>query len=236
MTAKIRTQLNKLYKDFHSYDRLVDEDNLAITSVFSHIVVPLQTPSYSYGLIYAIKNSLSQDDVLFDLFNDNVQEMTYEYYLNQSGMKYIAPIYEQLLEIHNNDLNVVDDALAKIILNRFHLNWVKRYEAYLAEYNPLFNYDMEETRRDNIDVTEAIDGYNDVYGYNSNDASPSNKTNDTRHTTGSQDKNYRKTERKGNIGVTTSQKMLTDELEVRKYDLINAIYRDIDKVVVLSVY
>ena len=89
---------------------------------------------------------------------------------------------------------------------------------------------------DNIDVTEAIDGANDVYGYNSNDASPSNKTSDTRHTTGSQDKNYRKTERKGNIGVTTSQKMLTDELEVRKYDLINAIYRDIDKVVVLSVY
>lgn len=42
--------------------------------------------------------------------------------------------------------------------------------------------------------------------------------------------------RSGNIGVTTSQQMLQSELELRKYDLIERIFNDIDKELCLSCY
>lgn len=41
---------------------------------------------------------------------------------------------------------------------------------------------------------------------------------------------------KGNIGVTTSQQMLMSELELRKYNIIDTIYSDIDSVLTLAVY
>lgn len=42
--------------------------------------------------------------------------------------------------------------------------------------------------------------------------------------------------RSGNIGVTTSQQMLQSEIELRKYDIIERIFNDIDKVLCLKVY
>ncbi|WP_407416481.1 hypothetical protein, partial [Methanobrevibacter sp.] len=44
------------------------------------------------------------------------------------------------------------------------------------------------------------------------------------------------TRRFGNIGITTSQQMLQQELEVRKYDFYKMIYKDIDSVLCLSIY
>lgn len=41
---------------------------------------------------------------------------------------------------------------------------------------------------------------------------------------------------KGNIGVTTSQQMLTSEIELRKFNLINEIYNDLDTILTIGVY
>lgn len=40
----------------------------------------------------------------------------------------------------------------------------------------------------------------------------------------------------GNIGVTTSQQMLISEIELRKYNIIDTIYSDIDSILTLAVY
>lgn len=42
--------------------------------------------------------------------------------------------------------------------------------------------------------------------------------------------------RKGNIGVTTNQKLLTDERELWKWNFLEQVYKDVDKVLALSVY
>lgn len=42
--------------------------------------------------------------------------------------------------------------------------------------------------------------------------------------------------RRGNIGVTTSQQMLESELELRKYDLIERMFSDCDRLLTTSVY
>lgn len=42
--------------------------------------------------------------------------------------------------------------------------------------------------------------------------------------------------RHGNIGVTTNQQMITEELELRKQSFYDILYRDIDKYMTLSIY
>lgn len=41
---------------------------------------------------------------------------------------------------------------------------------------------------------------------------------------------------KGNIGVTTSQQMITSEIELRRFNLINEIYNDLDSLLTIGVY
>lgn len=43
-------------------------------------------------------------------------------------------------------------------------------------------------------------------------------------------------ERRGNIGVTTSQQMLQSEIELRKWSFLESVYSDIDKVLTLQTY
>lgn len=48
--------------------------------------------------------------------------------------------------------------------------------------------------------------------------------------------NYRDLTRSGNIGVTTSQQMISSELELRRNIILNDIFNDIDKVLCLKIY
>lgn len=234
MTKRIK--LLELYKSYYNFSDVVDSlGNVVLDSQLNAIIVNGNGVSFSYGIFNAINNLLDNEDPLKEIFN-KAEEMTIEYYLNWSGQKWIAPMYVELLDINHNNLELVDNTIARSILNRYKDNWTKRMLALSLEYNPIHNYDMDETRRDNIDLTEENDGSYDVYGYNSGNASPSDKSNITVTTTGTADKNYRTTKRSGNIGVTTSQKLLNEELEVRTYEMIKSIYQDIDKVLVLSVY
>lgn len=43
-------------------------------------------------------------------------------------------------------------------------------------------------------------------------------------------------ERRGNIGVTTSQQMLQSEIELRKWSFLESVYSDIDKILTLQTY
>ena len=234
MTKRIK--LLELYKSHYNFAIVVDSlGNDIVDSENAPIVLQGEGLSFEYGIFNAINNLLDDEDPLKEIFS-KAEEMTTEYYLNWSGQKWIAPMYVELLDINHDNLDLVDITLARSILNRYKDNWTKRMLALSLVYNPIHNYDMDETRRDNIDLTEKNDGSYDVYGYNSGNASPSDKSNTTVTTTGTADKNYRTTKRSGNIGVTTSQKLLNEELEVRTYEMIKSIYRDIDKVLVLSVY
>lgn len=72
--------------------------------------------------------------------------------------------------------------------------------------------------------------------YNSKDTETLNlsrTTSDNESTSGSTTRNLT---RHGNIGVTTSQQMIESELELRKKHYFDIIFRDIDKLLTLSVY
>lgn len=196
-------------------------------------------------IFYQLYNNKSIPNV--DMFDDN-ENLDFIYYYQHSGEKTISPLYEQI-----NDTT----KLAKIILTKFNDKWNHIYEALKEEYNPIHNYNMEEelTR----DLTNSTKGTNSsegssnnngvvneqVYGFNSTEAVDSNKSNGTNSSsynssdTNSKDTTYKgseKTIRKGNIGVTTSQKMLSEELEVRKYLFYDMIMNDIDSLLTLQIY
>lgn len=146
-----------------------------------------------------------------------------------------------------------ENTLTRIVKARFALNWLAIYNAYfISQYNPLHNYDMEETR--SPDLEEKIDtdtnaktttnSNNGVYGFNSDEAVPQSESEITSE--GTKDENFSSstktnkgketTTRTGNIGVTSSQQLLNSELELRKYDYWEMVYRDLDMILCRGLY
>lgn len=163
------------------------------------------------------------------------------------------------LDLDSSDfMDAIDDMMKKIIpiiYNRFSFKWRKLYLALTTDYNPLENYSMIQERtadltdkvtynsKSEFDTNDksTVDSIGSVYGYNSsiNNPSTKNEGNQTNvldqetNRTGDDTTTHTGTDtltRAGNIGVTTSQQMLESEFEVRKKDLAEIIYNDIDSI------
>lgn len=177
------------------------------------------------------------------LTDENVVSLNMSYYFGHSGSKEITPLYENLLENYSQE-----DALqymANIVYVTYNKSWNKIYEALSSEYNPIHNYNMSETEesdstsKSSVSTTGNSTENNNVYGFNSDSSKPSDTQ--TSEATTTQDSNgtgsgTRKLSRQGNIGVTTSQKMLREELEVRKTIFFDNIMKDVDKLLCLCIY
>lgn len=187
-------------------------------------------------------------------------------YLARSTEKYISPEfvhlvieYDGAVSRDSTNLHIVDavNSLISRVEQRFGDSLLKMAQAYFeSEYNPIENYAMTEIETPNI--TESTSGssnskaYSDahtkasVYGFNSSEAVPASESDADTTTESLKANNFTEGERKttgnrtltrtGNIGVTTSQQMLTSELELRKFDMLNEVLKCFDKVFVRSVY
>ena len=207
-----------------------------------------------------------------------------EYIGNRSGDKYPARIIQRLIAAHNPEsdaLTVVDRAqIVGMIVARFGDAWDRLYDALIADYNPIENYYMIETEKpkDNYKVSDTTvpsmdyaesdtrtskseivvetDGDNDIYGFNSEAAVPSDKSHMKSTTSTDPTKNintdvhtmegtiahertqvgYMEHERSGNIGVTTSQQMIEQEIAIRQNQFSAQMMKDIDSVLTLPIY
>lgn len=180
----------------------------------------------------------------------NYLNLDIDYYFGHSGEKDISILFFNLLQQFNNNFTQVISYLSHIVYNRFGKQWERTWKAITQDYKPLNNYDMSETEEvvDNetrsgsshSEQNSLIESTNSKQGFNSNTF-----VNDTKNMLqGSLDNNFQNDEsnstkdatidrtlnRSGNIGVTTTQKMLQEEIEIRKYDFIKMVMRDIDKV------
>ena len=186
--------------------------------------------------------------------------------------KYMSPYLYQWVV---GNVNESDIALG---LKTLYLDkWNKMYEALIAEYNPIDNYNMTESRQisetDNSQSNSHSEstGNNtgnssstnnqtgstddDVYAFNSESATKDRRSNSSNNVDGTSEyqdnisnnsdsnmtsnrtNNITNTlNRKGNIGVTTSQKMVTEELELRKYILLDDVFNDICNELTLRIY
>lgn len=195
------------------------------------------------------------------LTSDYATEIDKQYYLSHSGDKWISKLFYRLKKLEE-DGTIIDalTEIAKMVENKFVLEWNKIHDAIETNYKPLENYDMEQvetpdiTKQRNVasnittdtsdDITE-----NGIYGFNSSGSSANPQTKSARNgtvtTSGDADKNEeietetgtRGLTRHGNIGVTTSQQMLQSEIDLRThFNFMNQIMNDMDSILCLLVY
>lgn len=219
-----------------------------------------------------------------------------EYFLNHSGAKFCSPLVKYY---YNLGAGYVDSdgcltTLAKIpiadaIFTKYHTNWKRLWDVTAAEYNPIHNYDMTETRTKKGASSEAKVGKTDrtdestdelehglvetvehgrtsdtmsyKYGINTNtsDPKPSEKdytedggttvtsdegtdtttrelssvTDSTENTVGATEEEE-ELHRAGNIGVTTTQKMIEEERRIWVWNYFDQVFSDLDKELALA--
>lgn len=192
--------------------------------------------------------------------NTNSYTLDFDYELGFSNDKYISPLFEKLWiqslldagftieEFLSGEMDLADiettltafyqSYIIEIIYNRFGVKWKKIYDSLvISVYNPIHNYDVEEKRTPNLStgVTANAESKTGVFGFNGTNAKDS-ATNDGNSSSTTTLTGTDTLTRKGNIGVTTTQQMITQELELRKHDFYRMIYMDIDSILCLKIY
>lgn len=181
--------------------------------------------------------------------------LSIDYLLNRQD-KYFSPLYERMLNHYGSNYDNLAGRIALILITKFLKGWSKLADAFFADYNPIQNYDMKEheesdgTNKVATEMTDSTETHetiiNKYNGFNnSNAVKVSESTNDgegSKTTSGTQAKNEtaidneRDLTRSGNIGVTTSQQMIESEYNLRKKNLLDIIYKDIDSVLFIDIY
>lgn len=158
-----------------------------------------------------------------------------EFYYDRSS-KLISPLFVKLLELNPFDYDTAINKIAKVIALKYKTNWDKVYEAYNLDYNPLENYNSEETENVGSKTRLTSNSKAQEYAFNSSVGKDSNNVNNVSESEANFDDNKRVLTRKGNIGVTTSQQMLQSEIELRRYKFYDQVISDVDDVLCLGIW
>ena len=196
-------------------------------------------PSLSFIGLY------NWDPSLFDLMEIPTRE---DYPVDKNVLIDLLLMETAELEVIYPDFDFMKQALGRYSISR-KKEWERMLEALSEKYNPLHNFDRNEEYTHNETgnntssngntvsgtTTEQTTGFDsetfvdrgkqDISG-NSSSTGNSNATRQLTHTA----------RLFGNIGVTKSQEMLKDELEVRKTDFYKIVVEEIKNRFCLLVY
>lgn len=133
------------------------------------------------------------------------------------------------------------DKLGLILSTLFDDIWSKLFKAFQTDYNPLQPYQItiSDTSRYKPQVTTTATYKRDdkTYTFNSTDQVPTDTTDTTNiYTHEGQDENTRLLTRTGNIGNTTNQELIKQEIELWRDSLYNKIEKDLNKSLTLHIY
>ena len=130
--------------------------------------------------------------------------------------------------------DILHGAIGLLSKRRLHA-WERMATALFEDYNPLHNFDRYEDITDDETTNSSGDAtsVNTVNGYNG-DAEHDRQRTDGKSET--KKGNKHNAHLYGNIGVTTSARMLEGELEIRKQDLVSIIVREFKENFCIMVY
>lgn len=112
--------------------------------------------------------------------------------------------------------------------------WEKLEATLKFEYDPISNYDRKEEWTDESNGTSAGTSENKTAGYNSAGADvPESKSSASSN---ANSKNKRTGRAYGNIGVTTTQKMIEEERRISEFDIDHIIINEFKKTFCLLIY
>ena len=219
-------------------------------AILAHQTAPDNETSIIFHLYISDSTLLDTlNPFLKDIFDSYVHlaPMSQEYLFNRMD-KILSPLYEQLIDWFigvNMPLDMAvsyaNSYLKPIIFNKFLDKWNRVANALLSDYNPINNYDMTENEDTSLNTKSNTETKTTqkFAGYNSGTTLPvATETEGEGETTGTDEYNNstRELTRSGNIGVTTSQQMIQSEIELRKHNLLDIIYNDIDSLLFLDYY
>lgn len=143
------------------------------------------------------------------------------------GEKYLAAYLQDLTkeEITQRVVNYVNSMVYE---------FDTLYHSTTAEYDPISNYDMTETGRD--ETRSNASGDTTSYSTTYDDSSTERETGKTSTSGNTADTLIHSLQRSGNIGVTTSQQMLQSERDIAKFDFIGYVAEKIITEYTTSLY
>ncbi len=155
-------------------------------------------------------------------------------YLTHSGDKYISKLCyysydEDVMTPADRSKNIAD-----LILLKFGSNWNKMYKSLLEEYNPTYDYDKTTHEEFNSKVKNT--SASKRYGFNTPADSPVGDTDIESESSGTKDDNFTDSHVYGNVGINSRAKLINEELELRKKNIIEMIFNDIDTMLCLKIY
>ena len=182
-------------------------------------------------------------------------ELGYQYYFERAKRP-LKVLYYKYCEINvdwedSDSIEAFLKHIAKVAYSRFGDNWERIYKTYFVDtYNPLNNYDMEQKRTPNLThdtdidrkskVTTDTDGKTSIVPFNSTtplEVSETEGGSTVEELLADNHVDSKTTEtgtdtltRKGNIGVMSTQDLINQELNLRRFDFIKRIFKDIDSV------
>ena len=173
-------------------------------------------------------------------------DLDFEYVLSHSADKWISNLFEKTIAKYEGTPNQIIPKLANIIVNKFEEKWNRLYLALIESlYNPIENYNSEEVETPDISISQATKivtkNNNDGYGFNSSTKTPIAENEQSTEGLAKDNINHetgtRTRTRHGNIGVTTNQQMITQEIEMRnKFLFYDILMDDVDSVITLGIY
>lgn len=108
------------------------------------------------------------------------------------------------------------------------------YNSTTAEYDPISNYDMTESGRD--ETRSNASGDTTSFSTTYDDSTTERETGKTSTSGNTADTLIHSLQRSGNIGVTTSQQMLQSERDIAKFDFIGYVAEKIITEYTTSLY
>ena len=196
-------------------------------------------PSLSFIGLY------NWDSTLFDLMEIPTKA---EYPVDKNVLIDLLLMETAELEVIYPDFDFMKQALGRYSKSR-KIEWERMLNALSEKYNPLHNFDRNEEYTDNETGNNTSTNSNTVSGttteqttgFDSETFVDRGKQDISGNTTSSGNSNatrqFTHTARLfGNIGVTKSQEMLKDELEVRKTDFYKIVVEEIKNRFCILVY
>lgn len=142
---------------------------------------------------------------------------------------------EKVIALHLQDLTLseITDRVAKYV-NSIVYETETLYNTTQQSYNPISNYDMTESGRD--ETRSSASGDSTSFSTTYDDSETDRKTGKT-STSGSTNEAFiHSLSRSGNIGVTTTQQMLQSEREVAEFDFYGYVAQKIIENFTTSLY
>ena len=210
--------------------------------LFADVVFDFDDTNPIGALSDLLENEENLNEELKTILVTDEESLTLDYLVDRYN-KGMSPLYLRTYE-HYEELDDTNKQIAKIIKMKFLFGWNKLADALFSDYNPIDNYNMVENRE--TDITEETDTTNEetvtnkYAGFNSDgmkdvsESATDGSIDTTKTTTGGKTKN--ELTRRGTIGVTTSQQMIESEYNLRKKNLLDLIYRDIDSILFIDYY